>query len=196
VSAVFIYVIKHPTTLEVKYVGKTIDPKYRFRKHLTERNKTYKCQWIKGMLAKGLKPLFEVIEECNSDNWEDRERHFIAHYRSVTITGLLNITDGGESGSSVKGTKMPQYVKDKISASNTGNDRPDLSEYNKTSKSIPVNQYDLSGNLIATHQSARAAAISIGRNQRRIQAMCKYGKVGEKTINHVAGFVFKYAIAS
>jgi hypothetical protein len=189
----YIYVLKCPKTLLVKYVGKTIDIKNRLRSHLKEKNKTLKCKWIIGLKKQNLLPIFEVIEEIEPfGDWEIREKYHIAYYKSIG-QAFCNLTLGGEGGSSF-GKNLSQSHKDSISKSNKGMPNPNAILSNVVNKGFRVEQLDLDGNLIAVHSSTHEAARVVNRSQRRLQAMCKYGHMNGRTINHVAGFKFRYEI--
>lgn len=55
----FIYTLKDPITDEIRYVGKSDDPKNRLVEHLkkSKYNKTHKNNWIISLLDKDLKPI-------------------------------------------------------------------------------------------------------------------------------------------
>ena len=56
----------------------------------------------------------EAIEECTDETWAERERFWIAHFRSVGIP-LTNLDSGGNSGKC-----QSEETKAKIRAANTG----------------------------------------------------------------------------
>lgn len=182
-----IYTISDPRTGLVVYVGKTNNVKERFRKHLTENNKTYKSKWVKGMRAIGLIPIFDVIDECDGDEWQDKEKFYIKLYKSFGAK-LLNQCEGGMGGLPMLGKKLSQESKDKISASKVGKARPDLAARNTATKGFKIRRTDMEGNEIEIHPSIRHAATAIGRNYRRVQMMVS--GIGKK-INHVGGFKFE-----
>lgn len=183
---IFIYTLNCPITGLVRYVGKTNNIKERFRKHISERNKTKKCKWIIGLKNKNLKPQFEVIDECGSDNWQDVERGYIKLFKSFGAE-LLNQMPGGEGGATMLGRNLTNEQRQKISASKIGMKREDLIMINKVSKGYRINQYDLSGKLISTHMTINDAAKAIGRSSRRIQMMVT--GTGKK-VNQVGGYCF------
>jgi hypothetical protein len=186
---VFIYSLIDPTTELVRYVGKTCDPTSRLRKHLTEKNKTFKCQWIKGLKAKGLQPKMEILDECEASNWEEKERFYIRLFKAVGAT-LVNTLPGGEGGATMTGKRLTEEQRAKITASKLGKSNTGAAQSNKIHKGYTVNQYDLSGNLVAVHGSIRDAAIAVNRNPRRIQTMISGKKVNGKSVNHIAGYRF------
>lgn len=94
-TQVYIYVLKHPVTLEVRYVGKTVDLKKRLAGHLNEKGCNRKCRWVQAVLSEGLVPLMEVLEIVSEDTWQEREISWIKYYRGMNVE-LCNLTDGGE----------------------------------------------------------------------------------------------------
>lgn len=68
-----IYVLKHPVTEEVKYVGKTSEKTHRrLIMHIWEsktNNKTYKQRGLRKILKLGLLPIMEVVESGTGDGW-------------------------------------------------------------------------------------------------------------------------------
>jgi hypothetical protein len=104
-----IYVLKHPRTGEVRYVGVTVKkPSYRLSEHISEAvqsvRKTYKSRWILSLVSIGLHPLIEIIESSCGDGWQDAEHRWIAKYRSQGIR-LVNATDGGDGTIGLRGAQ-------------------------------------------------------------------------------------------
>lgn len=96
----FIYALIDPVTAEVRYIGKTINPKVRLALHLCETKNTHKNQWLAKLRRAGVKPLMsiiEVIENSNDLDWQDRERFWIAHYLANGVR-LTNLDSGGRQG--------------------------------------------------------------------------------------------------
>jgi hypothetical protein len=95
-----IYVLKSPVDDRVMYVGKSIDPELRFEQHIYEAKReeqNRKAQWIRELLSCGLLPILEVIERCDSNQWQERESFWIAYYQSVN-SDLRNTTGLGHVG--------------------------------------------------------------------------------------------------
>lgn len=88
-----IYALKDPHTLEIRYIGKTIQslPR-RLKGHMCETYDCYRRRWIKTLSAR---PIIELIEECDDSEWQDRERHWIAYYLNAGAR-LTNETQGGD----------------------------------------------------------------------------------------------------
>ena len=180
-----IYTISCPVSGLVKYVGKTKNAVERFRKHISEKNKTKKCRWIIGLKNKGLLPVFDIIDTVHESVWQDAERGYIRLYKSIGAD-LLNEMPGGEGGATMLGKKLTKEQALKISLSKIGKPNPAASASNKTNKGFCVAKYDLNWNYLDTYQSINDAAKSVGRSSRRIQKMIAGGNV-----NHVGGFKFK-----
>jgi hypothetical protein len=111
----YIYILKHPDTLEIKYVGKSIEPKKRYIQHsnykiqLNSKSK-HLSNWLLTFLKDGKKPIMEIIEEC-LEKWEDREIYWIDYYIK-SGNKLCNISKGGKGCS---GHKMSDDEKQKRS---------------------------------------------------------------------------------
>ncbi len=91
--ALTIYALKDPSNGEVRYVGKTNDLRVRINQHLQDRSQSHKSRWLRPLSEP---PSVEVLEILDADaNWPERERYWIAHYRSLGAR-LTNLTDGGE----------------------------------------------------------------------------------------------------
>lgn len=91
-----IYVLKHPDTLEIRYVGKTIRSlSRRLGNHIANakgnKHNKHLSNWILKILELNRKPIIELIEECDYLVWGDREKYWISQY-----TNLINLTEGGD----------------------------------------------------------------------------------------------------
>ena len=91
-----IYVLKHPDTLEIRYVGKTVRSlSRRLGNHVANakgnKHNKHLANWILGLLSEGKRPLIEQLEECDSAVWQEREQYWISHFPN-----LINLTEGGD----------------------------------------------------------------------------------------------------
>lgn len=131
----FIYVLKHPETGEVRYVGKAKDPRDRYHSHIHASKSSSKLpvvRWIAKLKQDGLLPIMEMIELTPDENFAKREQAWVAHYRSK-VSSLLNITEGGEG---LSGFNHSEKTKEKIAQAFRGHARPrDTRE--KIRKEIP-----------------------------------------------------------
>lgn len=92
----YIYILQDPITLNVRYVGKSNNPKRRFDSHLwtKPKNTTHCYYWIKNLLNNNLKPIMTIIDETEND-WEFLEKYWIEQFKQWGFK-LTNLTDGGE----------------------------------------------------------------------------------------------------
>ena len=91
-----IYVLKHPDTSEIRYVGKTVRSlSKRLGNHIANakgnKHNKHLSNWIINILNTGKRPIIELIEECDNSVWEEREKYWISQY-----TNLINLTEGGD----------------------------------------------------------------------------------------------------
>ena len=93
----YIYVLKCPEG-NIRYVGKTNNLKKDciliLMRQKKGKGRRYVLNQIHGLIILNLKPLIEVIEECNSNNWAEREKYWISYYSNTTT--LCNLSEGGE----------------------------------------------------------------------------------------------------
>jgi len=101
---VYIYILIDPRTNEIRYLGKTNNPKRRKSEHLSEYNKsrntpqkmTHKDKWIKQLKKVGLKPIMEIFDTVPQEEEDFWECHYISLLKSWGIE-LTNLTDGGDN---------------------------------------------------------------------------------------------------
>lgn len=104
----YIYVLKDPRIdpddiSAIRYVGKVLEteknkrlsggaPEYRRQVHVyharqpegKQRN-YHSARWIRKLISAGLEPTVFVVETVVGEMWVDRERHWIAFYRSAPM---------------------------------------------------------------------------------------------------------------
>jgi group I intron endonuclease len=95
----FIYCLFDPITDAPKYIGKSDNPKKRFLEHMNEKYNNRKCNWIKSLKKKNLKPYLEIIDEVNIDVWEIMEIMYISLFKGWGFD-LVNGTYGGDGAHS------------------------------------------------------------------------------------------------
>jgi hypothetical protein len=103
---VYIYTLSDPDTGEVRYLGKTFNPKSRMANHLCSAKKNPRSHvrcWIKSVLNRGDMPTIEVIDECDSYTGSELEKSYIRVYRAVGVR-LTNCRDGGDAFDGVRPT--------------------------------------------------------------------------------------------
>lgn len=93
----YIYTLSDPRTDFVRYVGQTVDVKGRYSVHVspfTKGDKSRRRAWIEELLDARLKPALIVVEECDLGVLNEREAHWIEHYKSLG-TDLVNADPAG-----------------------------------------------------------------------------------------------------
>lgn len=126
----FIYALNDPETGECRYVGKADDPHDRLfgsNGHLYEcKTETHhRANWINSLLARGLRPLLEILQEVPKNAWPLWERVWIKTSRAIGMN-LTNGTEGGEGGPTMLGKKFSSEHRAKLSASQKGKTRKKL----------------------------------------------------------------------
>lgn len=194
-----IYKLLDPDTMEIRYIGKTIQPLWkRLSAHIVKakRNRTSHIScWIHSLVEQGKRPVIQLIEE--TDNWIEREQFYISQYPN-----LCNHSIGGESGTlgyimsaehklkisnSLKGISRPLDVRSKISSShknkvlsevtkeklrivNLGKQQSVSSRIKRTKGSIM--QFDLDGNIIKEWYSLGQIQQETGFLKANISSCC------------------------
>lgn len=111
----FIYALCEPGTRTVRYIGKTVDIKRRFREHLKESVKlpTHLGCWLQHVVRAGQTPNLVVLSKVLGRAWKAEERLYIANARMLGMD-LVNLSDGGE------GVTQTPEVRKKIGDANRG----------------------------------------------------------------------------
>lgn len=198
----YIYTLTDPRNNEIRYVGKSINPIVRLRRHLSEaknsKKKSHRLHWLKNLLKENNKPKLDIIDEIDGD-WEWLEEYWIYQLKSWGFN-LVNGTNGGENPPSWKGRTHSQEYKEirrkvmiKNNPAKNMNDewRNNISLAHKRNNFLPtkateankskVSQYTLNGEFIQTFESMTEAAKQLGLgNSSGISAVCnnKRNKAG------------------
>ena len=95
----YIYILQDPNNMDVRYVGKTTNPKKRFYQHTNKKvqersRRRYLSNWILKLLNRDKKPIMTVID-CTSKDWKELEMYWIEQFKNWGFK-LVNLTTGGE----------------------------------------------------------------------------------------------------
>lgn len=96
-----VYHLIDPITNQVKYVGKSTNPKRRYTQHLSklDSQQTPKRTWLEGLFARGMQPILKVVSNHASETEaRDREQLELNAHRSTA----LNIHNPGKGQKSIK----------------------------------------------------------------------------------------------
>ena len=100
---VAIYGLQDPRDDEIRYIGKTVDPKQRHGQHLlTTVNRVR--SWIDDMALTGHVPIMIILDVVDSNCSNDSERSWIMQFDDGN---LLNSSEGGEGAPS-----LPRTIQD------------------------------------------------------------------------------------
>lgn len=96
----YVYYLICPIDKQVKYVGKSKNPATRYKQHITKLDKlmTPKRAWLEMLFRRGLKPICEVVCECEGDA-RDMEQHHVTLHKET----ILNIHNPQKGQKSFKG---------------------------------------------------------------------------------------------
>ena len=175
-ETVFIYSLKDPITYQIKYIGKTIDINRRYKEHIqTHRNrKSKKNSWIINLIKNGLEPIMEILEECNLDNWEEREIFWISYYKELGFN-LKNTQNGGGRTKYVFSELARKNMSDSQKIRWTRNMRNKKGNYvlseeerNKRSKNAKEN-LNIMNNLKKGSQSCKVEILQLSKDKKFIK---------------------------
>lgn len=104
---IYIYGLQDPVTQQIRYVGKTKNPKMRFHNHMNPRHNehTHKRNWINSLKELHLRPCMLILDEVSEDDWKFWEKYWI---QQCIVWGfnLVNHTSGGEGSISGNSTSF------------------------------------------------------------------------------------------
>lgn len=93
----FIYALCDPHTGDIRYVGKSNDPKDRLRRHLRDRRKNHRTDWIMSILKKGTIPNLVILDHVSDVEWPQWEVAYVQYFKDMGFD-LVNANEGGIGG--------------------------------------------------------------------------------------------------
>ena len=153
----YIYSLVDPITDEVKYIGKTKNPKKRFNAHLSECKIhfwTKKNKWLLSLLNDNFKPKMIILEETTEEKINELEIKYIKKYENLT-----NSTEGGDGG-----------------WDGLTHNEKSIEKMRKSHNKWIILQFDLDNNFIDYYNSAEDAGLFLKFDYRTIMKCCK-GKI-------------------
>lgn len=105
----FIYGLIERGNQNIKYVGKSNNPKRRMQQHICDslKRKTPKDYWIQSIIKKGGKIDLIILEEIDYRLWPEREVYWINVYKKQ----IKNCSEGGCGGRPIKYLASYENVK-------------------------------------------------------------------------------------
>ena len=96
----FIYGLECPLTKQIKYVGKSNNPKNRIKQHLYECRTSrtvnqYKDKWFKHLMENNLNPVLVILDEVPIDEWGYWESWWLEVCRGWGFD-MVNLLQGGD----------------------------------------------------------------------------------------------------
>ena len=185
------------------YIGKTIltEPQ-RWQQHLyyAQNNQGEKdCPYLCNAILKYGKENFirEIIEETDNSNLLEREKFWIKKLDATNPSIGYNISNGGDGNQKFEDEEILQYYNNSNqnlseASRKFGISRAQLSKRLQalgviTTKEVPIEQYDFSGKLINTFQSAEEAAkalnVNSASNINSKNSPCAYGYIWRRVTN-------------
>lgn len=103
----YIYYLICPIENKVRYVGKTKNPKSRYKQHISKLDKliTPKRKWLESLFEKKLLPIMKIVEETTVERGREREQYHVELHKDT----ILNIHNPGKGMKSFEG-KYPKKI--------------------------------------------------------------------------------------
>lgn len=171
-----IYTLSDPITKEIKYVGRTTQPKGRFRNHCSPNMNfnDLRTLWLCDLKIRNLKPIFDTLELVENDG-NSEELYWISQLK----TWGYNLVNTSIGGSGFNGCIHSISAKNKMATTRTGMIHSEESKI-KCRKSSSYGTYSISknGSLIGKYTSSVEASKETGIDRRTINYLAKTGRKG------------------
>ncbi len=178
---VYIYGLVQKNNNKLKYIGKTTDPKRRFRRHITERflRDTHKDRWLRKTINDGNEIEIIIIDIVDQYEWQYWEKFYISYYKFIGCK-LTNGTIGGDQPPSTKGRKHTEESKLKMSKTKKGKPIPWLNNGNERTEEHKKN---LSKSLKGRQSPNKNKKFDIERCRKLSEASTCKRKVKQMDLN-------------
>lgn len=110
----YIYGLRDPVTGVIRYVGASVNPRNRLSSHLGKDeigSTKEKREWVQGLLDQNLRPELVILEECDWDEWEEKERWWISSFDN-----LVNRARGGGGGGTFGMKQSEEWINKRAAA--------------------------------------------------------------------------------
>lgn len=140
------------------YIGQSIHINQRFKEHIKGNKKPLSAIDKDIQLLGKDNFIFEIIEECSENKLNEREIYWIDYYNTYLGEGYNKTLGGDDTSCAVQANEMP------------------------------VEQYDLKGNYIATYKSISEAGRQLNIQPSNIGYCCN----NNPRYSHAGGFLWKF----
>ena len=166
-----IYKLIDPISLEVRYIGKTEKTlKHRLSMHVTtsikNKSKTHKEAWITSLYSLGLRPLIELVEEVDFEDWQEKEIYWIAQFENLT-----NTCSGG-----IGGTGRVYSESERLQKSATMKKLIEEGKIDYTERALKISQSH-KGKILSEETKEKLRRCNLGKKQSREQKLKTAKKV-------------------
>jgi hypothetical protein len=72
-----IYALIDPSDKYIGYIGKSKNIQERYSQHLKSKGSDKKSEWVSSIIESGNTPELEIIEECDEEYLDEREKYWI-----------------------------------------------------------------------------------------------------------------------
>ena len=103
-----------------KYIGQSKDVKNRWRKHIGELNNNKHCNsYLQNAWNKygEMNFHFYVLEDCPSEELDNREKYWIAYFKSIDRDSGYNLKSGGQKGGSILSNESKEKLRKSVKES-------------------------------------------------------------------------------
>lgn len=153
-----IYSLSDPISNEIRYIGKSVDAKRRFYNHIKmakSGDKRHISNWINKLLKDGKRPVLNIIERCNNDNWIEREMFWISNYKHLN---LCNHSNGGEgAGIGHKNCVGRKYSQETIEKMKTSH----LNRFKKITPELRIKMSEIASSRILSKNGNAKKCINV-----------------------------------
>lgn len=166
-KAIYIYGLRDPRTEEMRYVGASSRPQMRVSEHCAPKavtKPTEKAAWLRELCGLGLRPDVVILEATMGDDWQERERWWIAHLKGKGAR-LTNSTRGGEGMTTVAGTPCSERRRRAISSALKGHP---VSEKTRQKMRVAFDDSRLIDLYIMQKKGAKEIAAMLGVSDRPV----------------------------
>ena len=198
------------------YIGQSIDIERRWKSHRTEpfnpNAEQYNTIFYKAIRKYGIENfVFEVLEECNQDQLNEKEQYWIEYYstyvQQINSNGY-NMTVGGQTAPMLYNTEdilklwdegktvseIAEYLQCHVATVAARLDANNISKKERlyranAYKAIPIEQYTLDGVFVAEYSSVSAAIRSLNNINASTSNICY---ACEHKLTSAYHFIWKY----